>query len=399
VTERHPLLTAISAALPAMMIFVAVLSVPLSVAPALGLDEPRLASWLLAIYAFPGLLGLWLSLTYRQPLLLTGNLLSIIIIASAAEQLSVAELAGASLVAGGGMIVLGALGLTVRLANLIPVPIVLGLLAGAAAPFVLRIATGLVDAPLVVGSALVAFVAGWRLLPSISPVVPALVAGVTVVVASGQLGEFQPIALTSFSVTMPSLSLAAIATIAPLLMVVMTLQSTVPSLVYLRGQGFDPPERQVVTVSGLGTVAGSLLGPIAVAVPLPVTPLVGGPAAGRLAFRYRAAIVASTSLVIIGLFAGLVAGLAVVITPALIQALAGLALVGVLTTALQQVLRGPLRLGPAVAFVITLSGLSLLGIGSFFWALLAGLLVSVVFEAAQLRVARAPAVAVGDSSA
>lgn len=83
---------------------------------------------------------------------------------------------------------------------------------------------------------------------------------------------------------------------------------------------------------------------------------------------------------LIAVFAGLAAELATVIPQALLVALVGLAVVGVLSTAIQRVAEGPLLLGPIFAFAIALSDLSMFGIGSFFWALVAGIAVSLVLE-------------------
>lgn len=63
------------------------------------------------------------------------------------------------------------------------------------------------------------------------------------------------------------------------------------------------------------------------------------------------------------LVAGLAAELATVILQALLVALVGLAVVGVLSTAIQRVAEGPLLLGPVFAFGIAVSELSMFGVG------------------------------------
>jgi benzoate membrane transport protein len=181
-------------------------------------------------------------------------------------------------------------------------------------------------------------------------------------------------------ITPPTLSPQAVATVTPILVVIMLLQANVPSAVFLRSQGYDPPEREIDVVSGVGTIGLSLLGPNAVSVPLPIMPLVAGPDCGNLERRFRAAVAAGLALVLIGLFAGVAVDLVRFLPLSLIQALAGLALIGVLATSLRQVAAGPLVLGPLFAFAIVQSGLSLLGLGPFFWALVIGVLTSYVLE-------------------
>lgn len=60
---------------------------------------------------------------------------------------------------------------------------------------------------------------------------------------------------------------------------------------------------------------------------------------------------------------------AAVIPTALLLALAGLALVEVLRNSLERIRKGSLLLGPLFTFAIAFSDISLLGFGSFFWAL------------------------------
>jgi benzoate membrane transport protein len=83
--------------------------------------------------------------------------------------------------------------------------------------------------------------------------------------------------------------------------------------------------------------------------------------------------------------AGIAAFLPVILPAAFITTMAGLALVGVLSSALKKVAEGPLRLGPMFAFAIALSDISLLGFGPFFWALIIGTAVSLLLERNALR--------------
>lgn len=96
-------------------------------------------------------------------------------------------------------------------------------------------------------------------------------------------------------------------------------------------------------------------------------------------------VAAATAAVIIALLAGLATDLAAVVPPSLPTAGVGLAVVGVLSNAMQEVTRGPLLLGPMFAFGIALSEMSLLGLGPFFWALVVGLVVSRLHERNKAR--------------
>jgi benzoate membrane transport protein len=375
---------------PAIVVPVAVLTIVVGAASAMNLADGQLLTWALALYSVPGILGVWLALRHRQPLVLTGNVFAIILFASDGGRLTFAELAGASVVAGIAMAVLAALGLTMRVARLIPLPIVLGTLAGAVLPFVVRIFSSTNSSPIVAGGMFLAFLAARRGLGQTAGLPVALVAGLALAAASGQLLPFNPPGLPVLSLTIPTLSIAAVATVAPVLLAIMTVQSNVPSLVFVRSQGYEPPEREVDLVSGVATVFASILGPNAVSMPLPLMGVVAGPDAGSPPDRYRTAVVAGIAVVMIGVLTTVAVALLAAVPPPLIQTLAGLALLGVLASAVRLFATGPLMLGPILAMVVAQSSLTLLGLGPLFWALVIGIVASAILEPDALRKLSAP---------
>ena len=202
----------------------------------------------------------------------------------------------------------------------------------------------------------------------IPPILPALIAGLVLAGITGELGA-APIALTLPSpvLTAPVFSLSAILTAAPVIVVLITLQANVPSVVFLLDQGYRPPEGTVTVVSGAGTMASSLFGPVGISLSLPATALVAGPDAGEREVRHWSAYVTAVGAVVIAALAGLATQLATLVPASLLAAVVGLAVVGILQESLRTVVEGPLLLGPLFAFGIALSELSLLGLGAFFW--------------------------------
>ena len=384
-------LPALSAALPIIILFITALSIVLTAAQGLGLTAAQASSWIAALYGLPGLLSLALTLRYHQPLLLTGNIFALIFIASLGGQVSYPELVGASILAGVIVLLAGALGLTGRLAGWIPAPIVLGLIAGAVMPYVAGIFTAMGDMPAIVGSAFLAYLLSQRFLgPRLPAIFAALIAGLVIATLTAQVGQVPArFALPVPVVVLPAFSVPAIATATPVLVVLITLQSNLPSVIFMRSQGYHPPERVINVVSGAGTLVGSLLGPMAVSIAVLLVPLVAGPGAGDPRIRHWSVYVSAGALMLIVLLASTAADLAAVIPLPLLLALAGLSLVGVLASALQQITRGPLVLGPMFAFAIALSRISLLGLGPFFWSLVIGMGISLLLERDALKQLRA----------
>ncbi len=378
---------ALAAALPLMIIGINVLSIILTAARDMSLSAAQTTTWILALYGLSGVVALAVTVLYRQPLLFTGNLFVLVFVASLGGELSYPMLIGATVVAGAVVMALGALGLTGRLAYWIPAPVVLGVLAGALLPFVSDIFTSLGQAPVLVGGTFLAYVLGRLILRERLPaLLPALVTGVALTALTGQFGPLSaPLAPPVPVITLPEFSLSAILTAAPVIVVLMTLQANLPSMVYMQNEGFDPPDRIVNTVSGIGTLLASLLGPTALSISLPATALLAGPKAGQQPERYRSAIIASVFGVVIGLLAAIAAALNGAIPAPLLLALAGLAVFDVLANALVQIVRSPLLLGPLFAFASALSAISFLGFGPFFWALVVGTGVSLLLEREGIR--------------
>ena len=392
--ELRRTLPALIAAIPIAIVFFAVLGIILTAAgpEGLALSADQTSGWIAVVYGLPMLPTLALSIRYRQPLILTGNIFAIIFFVSLGDQIAFPDLAGASLLAGALVLMAAVFGLTRLVATWIPAPIVHGLIAGAVMPFVVRVFSSLStsaggvsippEVPLMVGAAVVAYLVSQRFVGSRVPaILPSFVVGLLVALLTGQLGEMpSSLELPSLEIVRPGFSWTAIVTATPVLVALLTVQSNVPSVIYMRTQGFHPPERVVNVVSGVGTVLGSFFGPIALSLALPPLLLAAGPGAGERSLRYRAVYLPAATGLLIALFAGTAADLAVLVPPVLLLAMAGLALLPALVSALREITTGPLILGPLFAFAIALSDMSLFGLGPFFWALVLGTAVSLLME-------------------
>lgn len=387
--EMRRSLPALIAGVTVTIVFFAVLSIMLTAAGSTGLDlsAHRTSGWIALVYALPMIPSLVLTLRYRMPLLLTGNVFALIFFATLGHRFGFAELSAAAIVAGAIVLVVALLGLTGQLARWIPAPIVNGLIAGAVMPFVVNIFTSLstsagVEVPIVVGSAVLAYLVSQEALGTRLPaILPAFVVGFLAAAVTGKLGGISAsLSLPGLEPIRPVFTWSAVLTVSPVLLALMTVQSNVPSIVYLREQGFRPPARVLDLVSGIATMLGSLFGPITVSLALPPVLVTAGPTAGERSLRYRAVFPPIAAGIGIALFASVAVDLAVLVPPALLLTIAGLALTPALVAALRAIASGPLVLGPLFAFAIALSTMKVAGLGSFFWSLVLGTLVSFVFE-------------------
>ncbi len=376
------LMPAVGAALSMTVLFIASLAIPVGAALELELSAGETTAWIMAAYGVAAVLGLILSVRYRQPLMLTGNIFVLIFIARLGTDVTWPELVGSSMVAGLVVLVLGPLGLTKMLVAWLPGPIVFGILAGAVLPFVVNMFTELGNEPVLVGGTVAAYLlAQVTLEPRVPAILPALAVALLIAAVAGDLGSVSmDDPLPAPVLTMPEFSLGAILTVTPVMVVLITVQANIPSIVFLREQAYDPPEKTIGAVSGVGTMAGSLLGPTGISLSLPATALCGGPDAGDRSTRYLSVSITSVAAIVVALFAGLVVQITAAIPEAVLVTGVGLAVIGVLTNALQRATSGPLIWGPLFAFAIALSDLTLIGMGPFFWAIVGGVGVSLLLE-------------------
>ncbi len=361
--------------------FIAVLAIPLEAASELGLSPAETSTWIMVLYGLSSLIAIFLILRYRQPLVMTGNVFILLFVLLLGGELSFSELVAATVAAGAIVFFLALLGLTDRLASFLPAPIVYGLLAGAVLTLITDMFTLLGDETLLVGSTIAAYFLSRAFLgPRVPAIITALVVGVVVAVTTSATGPVPTPAWLGLTFTSPNPTLQAFLTATPVLVVFITLQANAPSIVFLRSQGYEPPERTVSFISGVATMTGSFFGPMGMSLSLPSTALVAGPDAGTIDRRHIAALVAAGSGVAIALFAGFASELIGFIPEALLDSVVGLAVLAIMGQALQEITKGPLMLGPLVAFVVSVSNIQLLSLGRFFWALVFGLAVSLLLE-------------------
>jgi benzoate membrane transport protein len=373
---------AIGAAIPVIVLSVALISVLLAEARAFGLTNPQTATLVAASFGVSCLLSLLLTSVYRQPLYMTWSSTGVVFLASQATAFAYREVLGAVFVAGALVCALGALGLTARLTVLVPAPIVFGILAGLVLPYVARIFSDTSVQPLVLGSIIAAYVVSRWLLPGrVPPVLPALVVGLMVAGLRGELSWPHGAAvMPPLAVLWPVFTVKAIVTIAPVVAILMAALANLAAVVVLRAEGYQPPARTLNMAAGLATMVMACVAAAPVNLGNFVTPVIAGPDAGEHRFRHRSVYVASGALLVITPVAGVAAGIQSAVPDALLFGVAGLALVGVLAQALGEMTGGPLRFGPLFAFAVTSSSMHLAGFGAAFWALVIGMLVTLLME-------------------
>lgn len=349
-------------------------------AAALGATPAQTASWIWALGLGMGLTSLGLSLWFRQPVLTAWSTPGAALLAGSAGAVPMAEAVGAFLTCAALIVLAGATGWFARVMNRIPQALAAALLAGVLVRFAFDAFAAAHEATALVLLMGAAYLAGRRLWPRWA--VPGVLAtGMGVAALQGQLhlGSV-PWALATPVFTAPAFSLAATVGIALPLFVVTMASQNLPGVAAQRAAGFDTPVSPVITTTG---VASALLAPFG-GYALNLAAITASICMGREAHedpaqRWKASAAAGVFYIATGLLAGSVVALIAAFPKALVLAVAGLALLGTIGNAMASALRDEAQREPAlITFVVTASGVSLAGVGSAFWGVVAGALALVV---------------------
>ena len=193
------------------------------------------------------------------------------------------------------------------------------------------------------------------------------------------LGHIAP----EVTLTAPTFTAGALIGIALPLFIVTMAGQNIPGMGVLASFGYRPRLRPLLTITGLGSVLGAPFGGHAVNLAAISAALPAGPDADPDPDRrWIASSAFGFSFFAYALAAGLATAFVAAAPPVLVEAVAGLALLGALAGALQSAMADAAYREPAtVTLVVGASGIAPFNVGASFWALLAGL----AFNALQRR--------------
>jgi benzoate membrane transport protein len=342
-------------------------------AQAVGADAGQTASWIWALGLGMAVTSIGLSWHYRQPVLTAWSTPGAALVA-ASNGVDLPHAIGAFMVCSALIVLAGATGLFARVMNRIPQAIAAALLAGVLARFGLDAAQALGSAPVLVTAMTLAFLLGRRAWPRYA-VPGALLVGVGVALMQGSM-RWQLLG-TTWAVpvwTAPAFSVSAAVGLALPLFIVTMASQNLPGVAAQRAAGYDTPVSPPLVATGLTGVLLAPFGGYAFNLAAITAAICMGREAGEdPARRYTAAVSAGVFYGLAGLAGGAVVGLLQAFPRELVLAVAGLALLGTIATGLATALKEEGHRDAAViTFLVTLSGVSLLGIGSAFWGVVAG---------------------------
>jgi len=346
-----------------------------SAATAAGATPAHLSSWLLALGLGMGATCIGLSLRYRSPVLTAWSTPGAALLATALAGLPMSQAIGAFLFASALLTLVGATGWVEPLMRHVPRALAAAMLAGVLLRFGLGIFTALHASFGLVALMLAVYFAGKRLRSRFT--IPlTFLAGLAWSALGGQIHlQVVTFAFSRPVFTAPTFTVATLAGVGLPLFIVTMASQNVPGIAVLRANGYQTPASPLIGWTGF---TGLLLAPFggfsfnlaAITAAICMSPE-ADPEPGR---RYLASVWAGVFYLITGLLGATVASLFTALPKELVAAIAGIALLGTIGASLTSaLLEEPEREAALATFLVTASGLTLLGIGSAFWGLALGL--------------------------
>jgi len=347
-----------------------------------GLTPSDLSSWIFGAFFVNGLISIAFSWYFRQPLVFLWTIPGAVLVGPALTHLEWPEVIGAFVVTGILMLALGFSGWVRRAMEAVPMPIVMGMVAGVFLRFGLDMVFAFRDdlwiaAPMVAG--FLALGAFPRIVRAVPPLIGALLIGV---IAVWVLGRFTPgpetLTVAHPNIYRPAFSWPAmIELVVPLAITVLVVQNG-QGITVLRSAAHAPPVDAITVACGAGTLVTAFVGAVPTCLTGPVSAIISS--SGEKRRHYTAGILVGALALAFGLFAPVFTRLMLGTPKAFIATLGGLAMLRVLQTAFTVSFRDRFALGALIAFLVTVADIPVLNIGAPFWGLAFGYAASRLLE-------------------
>lgn len=344
-------------------------------AAAAGATPAEISSWLWALGIGMAVTCIGLSLYFKSPVLTAWSTPGAALLITGLAGLSMSEAIGIFLFNSLLITIAGFSGWFERLMRHVPKTLAAAMLAGVLLRFGLDVFVVLPTQGLLVGVMLISYLLGRRFFSLYAVPITFFVGLITASFQGLLMFEAVRIQVAQPVLMAPTFVLSSLIGVGLPLFVVSMASQNVPGLAVLRANGYSTPASPLVGWTGL---TGLLLAPfggfsfnLAAITAAICMSKDADPDPKR---RYLAAVWAGLFYLVTGILGATVVSIFAAFPKALIVSIAGLALLGTIGNGLAGALQDEKeREAALITFLVTASGLSLLGIGSAFWGLLFGM--------------------------
>lgn len=362
--------------------------VHISAGNANNLPVELIVMWVTALYMINGIFGIFISAYYRQPIAMANSFPGALLFAGAIPVFGLGPVLGATLIAGVINVLFGISGLIGKIMKIIPMPVVMGMIGGVLLKFGINMAIPLQYNFIPAGLMITAYLVFTKWLPKFPGVLASLVTGVIWMVATGT--DFSSIELTIAlpTFTLPQFSINAFISYGIPLTIILVAMETPVGVGLLKSVGYKKvPANGITIANGFGTIVSSFFHLHSTVIAAPMTGICSSPEAGDKDGRWISAFVLGVLWIIGAPIYATITKIFQIAPPYFVNVIAGIALVRVLGTTIGRALGASShKIGAVFAFLVAASQINILGIGSSFWSLVFGVIVSLIVETKDFKI-------------
>jgi len=345
-------------------------------------SQAMMSSWIWAISLGAGLSGLWLSWRLKTPIITAWSAPGTALLVTLFPAMSINEAVGAYITAAAALLLIGLSGSFDRLLRHIPKGLAAGMMAGILFQFGVNTFKSIATLPVLAVGMVVSYIVCKKFVPRYA-VVAVMLTGALIAWGTGtaDLGGVQ-LAAAMPQWIQPAWSWRSTFSFAVPLVLVSLSGQFLPGMAILKLSGYQTSARPIMGATGIASLAVACFGGITIVIASITAALCTGRDAHEdPARRYVAGMANGVFYIIGGTLAATIVALFASLPKELVAVLAGLALLGAITSNLMGAIEDEQhREASVITFLATASGMSFLGLGSAFWGILIGLFAYLVLK-------------------
>lgn len=352
------------------------LAVIIEAARAVGCSPGQITSWVTGLCLAMAGSTAWLTWRHRQPIVTAWSTPGAALIAAMPGVFNPSQAVGAFILAAVLVLLSAAIKPLTSLIERIPPAIAGAMLAGVLLRFVIGAVGGINTDPLFV-LVLIGLFLVLRLILPMAAVPIVVVIGLIWAWLGGRLSTISDLGFSHVELVTPAFDLTALIGLGlPLFLVTMASQN-LPGFAVLRADGYSPPVRPILAVTGLASLLTAPLGAHTSNLAAISASICTGPDTHPdPAQRWLVGPFYAAGYLLCALFGASLVAVFAALPPTFMATIAGLALLAPFIGSLAVALEKPAhRYAAGVTFAVSAAGVTFLGLGSAFWGLAAGILV------------------------
>lgn len=355
-------------------------------------SSSMMASWIWGSSIGAAITGIFLSIKFKAPIITAWSAPGTALLVALFPHISLNEVIAAYITSAVIILLIGMTGSFDKLLKWIPQGIAAGMMAGILFQFGVGLFKATDSMPYVVFGMLACFLLAKRFSPRYA-IIWVLFSGILL---SLFFGKMNPVAM-SFSLAIPEFispewTWSSTLNFAIPLTIVSLTGQFLPGMAIIKLSGYDTSAKPILSVASIVSLAVAFVGGITIVLAAITAALCTGKDSHELKEkRYIAGIANGIFYILGGLFAGSIVMLFSLLPKELVAALAGLALLGAISTNITVAMKDESQRDAAlITFLATVSGMHFLGLSSVFWGICIGMIAHLVLTKREPATAAQP---------